>query len=398
MKNNFDKKPGSIEDVVAGMTKHTRENAYQDKFKKELEKTGKGIGAMTPKEKSAFFSKIDKEYKAKNEGINEETVVEKVEYVEYKFKNKNDAMKAKKMLDAIQLMGFDINDDNISNGELTVDAGNKDMTKYHKDVMQQFKPKVMTQEKTEDDTLDEGFSPKQIKMAYGIANDPRYKQGNYSGAVKTINKIAPGLANHPDVQKVLKRTNEDLEEEKVECPQCKGKGCDHCDGKGYHMESHMGQTKKANQSQKDAKGEKEIIKSVSETVLDMWKEAAGEKKEKEVEEEEVKKEEPKKDEDAAKKELEKKSDEVTLLKQKIDLEKSKAVQKDTQKMVNPETGEPLLQVGIAYKALRDKMKKEEIEPTKEKKVSETELKNKKRTDTQEKPSEIEVNPTIKYNK
>ena len=34
MKNNFDKKPGSIEDVVAGMTKHTRENAYQDKFKK----------------------------------------------------------------------------------------------------------------------------------------------------------------------------------------------------------------------------------------------------------------------------------------------------------------------------------------------------------------------------
>ena len=381
MKNNFDKKPGSIEDVVAGMTKHTRENAYQDKFKKELEKTGKGIGAMTPKEKSAFFSKIDKEYKAKNEGINEETVVEKVEYVEYKFKNKNDAMKAKKMLDAIQLMGFDINDDNISNGELTVDAGNKDMTKYHKDVMKQFKPKVMTQEKTEEAIVE--FTTQQIKMAYGIANDPRYKQGNYSGAVKTINKIAPGLANHPDVQKVLKRTNEDLEEEKVECPQCKGKGCDHCDGKGYHMESHMGQTKKANQSQKDAKGEKEIIKSVSETVLDMWKEAAGEKKEKEVEEEEVKKEEPKKDEDAAKKELEKKSDEVTLLKQKIDLEKSKAVQKDTQKMVNPETGEPLLQVGIAYKALRDKMKKEEIEPTKEKKVSETELKNKKRTDTDE---------------
>jgi hypothetical protein len=72
---------------------------------------------------------------------------EKVEYVEYKFKNKNDAMKAKNMLDGIQLMGFDINDDNISNGELAVDAGKKDMTKYHKDVMKQFKPKVMTQEK-----------------------------------------------------------------------------------------------------------------------------------------------------------------------------------------------------------------------------------------------------------
>ena len=29
-------------------------------------------------------------------------------------------------------------------------------------------------------------------------------------------------------------------------------------------------------------------------------------------------------------------------------------------MVNPETGEPLLQVGVAYKHLRDKMKKEKI--------------------------------------
>ena len=265
MKNNFDNKPGSIEEVIAGLTKHTRENAYQDMFKKELEKSGKGIGAMTPKEKSAFFSKIDKKYKAKDENIKE-----------------------------------------------TVD------------------------------------------------------------------------------------------------------------------ETHVGQTKKANQSQKDAKGEKEVIKPIRETILNMWQEAADEKKdknaspikEKEVEEEEVKKgyhkmpdgkimkdtehkkeeEEPKKDEDKTKAELEKKNDEVTLLKQKVDLEKAKAVNQDTKKMVNPETGEPLLQVGVAYKALRDMMKKEEIIPAKEKKVSETELKNKKRTDTGEKPSQIEPNPEIKYNK
>ncbi len=71
---------------------------------------------------------------------------EKVEYVEYKFKNKNDAAKAKAMLDAVQLMSFDINDDDITNGELAVDAGNKDMTKYHKQIMQKFSPKVLTQE------------------------------------------------------------------------------------------------------------------------------------------------------------------------------------------------------------------------------------------------------------
>jgi len=53
------------------------------------------------------------------------------------------------------------------------------------------------------------FTTKQIKQAYGIANDPRYKGGNYDGAVKAIEKLAKGLSKHPDVAKVLKRTNED---------------------------------------------------------------------------------------------------------------------------------------------------------------------------------------------
>ena len=64
-------KPGSIEEVVANMSKHQNESGYQDMFKKELEKAGKGIGAMTPAEKKAFFNKIDDKYKAKNEDIKE---------------------------------------------------------------------------------------------------------------------------------------------------------------------------------------------------------------------------------------------------------------------------------------------------------------------------------------
>jgi hypothetical protein len=54
------------------------------------------------------------------------------------------------------------------------------------------------------------FTDKQIKMAYGIANDKRYKGGNYTGAVNAIEKIAKGLSDHPDVKKVLKVTNESL--------------------------------------------------------------------------------------------------------------------------------------------------------------------------------------------
>ena len=63
---------------------------------------------------------------------------------------------------------------------------------------------------------DKGFSSQQIKMAYGILNDPRYKQGNYSGAVRAIDKIAKGLSNHPDVANALKRANEELDKDDKE--------------------------------------------------------------------------------------------------------------------------------------------------------------------------------------
>ena len=60
-------KPGSIEEVVANLSKHQNESGYQDMFKKELEKAGKGIGSMTPAEKKAFFNKIDAAWDGKGE-------------------------------------------------------------------------------------------------------------------------------------------------------------------------------------------------------------------------------------------------------------------------------------------------------------------------------------------
>ena len=61
-------KPGSVEEVVSNMSKNIRQDsAYQDMFKKELEKAGKGIASMSDKEKKDFFNKIDKMHKAKNE-------------------------------------------------------------------------------------------------------------------------------------------------------------------------------------------------------------------------------------------------------------------------------------------------------------------------------------------
>ena len=58
--------------------------------------------------------------------------------------------------------------------------------------------------------LDENFSPKEVKMAIGIASDPRYKQGNMTGAVRAIEKIKKNLSKHSQVAAVLKRQNEEL--------------------------------------------------------------------------------------------------------------------------------------------------------------------------------------------
>jgi len=119
---------------------------------------------------------------------------EKVEYVEYKFKNKNEAMAAKKMLDAVQMMNFEINDDNISGGELMVDSGSRDMTKYHKEVMKKFKPKVITQEEVD---LEEGKMAqmhqmmKDKKSAAQIAKAMKLDLKTVKALMDGYNKMVP---------------------------------------------------------------------------------------------------------------------------------------------------------------------------------------------------------------
>jgi hypothetical protein len=81
------------------------------------------------------------------------------------------------------------------------------MNKSYKDMVNALKT---MREETEE--LGEGFSPKEIKMAIGVATDKRYKGGNMTGATQAIDKIKKGLSDHPQVRAVLKRVNEDLEE------------------------------------------------------------------------------------------------------------------------------------------------------------------------------------------
>lgn len=342
-------KPGSIEDAITKMSSKVLESDYQDKFKKELEKTGKGIGSMTPAEKKAFFNKIDKMHSAKDENAPTDADMQRLkkmgmkkEEVELSEKASMAKMYTKKA----------------SNGD--VEVFYRGRTKYGNDKKIGYYHKQGSKFVAYHDNSDD----KDDFTQSDTYNDERSAQ-------MTILQTA---------------AKERVITEEV-----------------YIDETHMGQTAKANQSQKDAKGEKEVIKPMRETILDMWKEAAEKKIEKKKDatppvdntDEEPKKEEPKKEEesvDKAKAEVEKAKDEVQILKQKIETEKTKQVQQQ----VNPETGEPLLKVGVAYKHLKDKMKKEEAVTNAEKKKEEEQNKNKKTTDTGEKPSEIETKPEIKY--
>lgn len=67
-------------------------------------------------------------------------------------------------------------------------------------------------------SLDEGFSPREIKMAIGIASDPRYAKGNMTGAVTAIERMKKGLSKHPQVAAVLQRQNEDVKVEEAVSP------------------------------------------------------------------------------------------------------------------------------------------------------------------------------------
>jgi len=58
------------------------------------------------------------------------------------------------------------------------------------------------------------FSPKLVKQAIGIASDKRYADGNMTGAVNAIEKLAKGLSDHKQVAAVLRAKNEGLDEKK----------------------------------------------------------------------------------------------------------------------------------------------------------------------------------------
>jgi len=142
-------------------------------------------------------------------------------YEEVQEDNSNDKSDDGEGMDKVQPKAVKKKFDDRKDKDIDNDGDEDDSDEYlHKrrkaisKALESKKLNASVDESAELEGLDEGFSPKDIKMAIGIASDKRYKGGNMTGAVKAINKLKKGLSDHPQVSAVLKRQNEEVKEEK----------------------------------------------------------------------------------------------------------------------------------------------------------------------------------------
>jgi len=148
-------KEGSIEDTVKLMQNKVLESDYQDKFKKALDKEGKPLGHMTGAEKKAFFGKVDKMHNAKNE------------------------------------------DKEIPKGHHKMPDGTIMKDSEHK-------KEVKEENLKEADPIT--YGPDKVAKAMAIATK---SDGQYSKAVREIEKIAKDLSKVSTIARALKTANED---------------------------------------------------------------------------------------------------------------------------------------------------------------------------------------------
>ena len=251
----------------------------------------------------------------------------------------------------------------------------------------------------EETILEKSFTSQQIKQAYGILNDPRYKGGNYDGAVKAIEKLAKGLSDHPDVKNALKRANEELEEGKI-------KDIFTANKEGESIEQIAKRLNMSVATVKKVLGEEVIDEKIADSIIKDLQKAYGDLKGKTIspematkiskhldgqsfdvvtlrqlmkadipfistlaknkiykktgkfesleEQDDVKKPEGESDIEGLKKQLVTAQGQINMLKQKLENEKNKAIKPEP----NPETGEVPLTVGVAYKYFKDKEEKD----------------------------------------
>lgn len=190
---------------------------YQDKFNEALEEFGVStIRDLPESKKKEFFACIDEKMAKKDHDGDGKIETKKQEYFGSRDKAIKKAMAQKEEVDLDEEGKMAKDKESHDTGGFRI--SNKDANAARDRLKNKNKekfPGVQGEETDYDfdeDALLEYITSKQIKMARGIANDPRHKGGDYTGAAKKMEKIKKGLSNHPAAQKALRQANESLED------------------------------------------------------------------------------------------------------------------------------------------------------------------------------------------
>jgi DNA-directed RNA polymerase subunit RPC12/RpoP len=226
MSKYLETKKGSLEDMVAGVTEGKQSEDYKQLFKKELEKTGKGIGSMSDMEKKAFFNNIDKKHKAKNEDS------KKVQKMNVKKSSGETIVKESVELEEGGVKDFlmDVEDDA---GSMSLN----DLIKKYYGLM--------------------GLTAQEIKKIYYRVNESVNEESEEKEEVKSLrdtvhdiwNQAAQDEEKREDDAKWLKtEEKKSITEEKIKCP-----NCGHMNDADAHKCSNCGASLNSKSEDKDGK-------------------------------------------------------------------------------------------------------------------------------------------------
>ena len=160
------------------------------------------------------------------------------DYVDANFKGKDEKSKDEGTLPPALQKAIDKKNGKKSDEdeEVKEDAVAKaDLAAKHAKEMEALKDKHELEKSRVAGTQSEELLTKNASLEKKAVSIAKKMGGDMTGAVKEIEKLKKGLSKSSVVQKALRSANEEVSEEKVECPKCEGAGCDHCDDKGYHM-------------------------------------------------------------------------------------------------------------------------------------------------------------------
>ena len=309
-------KKGSLEEAIK---KHDED--YQALFKKELEKSGKSIPQMTPDEKKAFFNKIDKMHTAKNEAkVDELTKAQKklppgLQKAIKKKEMKEEQISEMKKVE-IKLHSQNI-DKTIQKIQKHIDIENKGRgTKI--DVIQNMSNDSVT---LDGKGADVGRQVKDIRNFIGFKSAKvveSVEEGKMSQIASYIDDIANAMSKDSMTKPFITKFKADARKTLNPSKSLEKILPDYVPGQTIAKLLNMS----------ESKGKVDVLKTK------LAKE---------------------KDTDALQKQITQLTGQLALAKQQLENEKNGKLQPEP----NPETGEVPLTVGIAYKHLRDKMKKEE---------------------------------------